>query len=91
MSVHLNTNLEDIQRALASKYLSLDPLNEFECIRAQGETLAAIRQLIERRKYFSSEILAQAGNSSTLSVFDQSASYENGSTLFAGQSLLSIN
>ena len=36
MHIHANTNLEDIERALANKYLSIDLINEYECMRSQN-------------------------------------------------------
>lgn len=53
MEMHLSTNIEDIQRAIANKYLSIDPINEFECMRSQFEVMQSIKQLIEKRKYIS--------------------------------------
>ena len=49
MSIHVNTNLEDIERALANKYLSTDLISEYECMKSQNEVMQNIKQIMEKK------------------------------------------
>ena len=50
-SMHTTASLNDIQFALAQKYLSNDVITEYECMRSQDEVMNNIKQLLEKKKH----------------------------------------
>ena len=71
--MHSQTSLEDIELTLANKYLTLELTNELECMRAQGELIAGIKQDLEKKKYTSNDVSFTGMSSSLLSNLDQSS------------------